>query len=1446
MGKSKSGTDELLAFRSWVKALTLEQLLNALHCDLTNDKDGQDYGILHQLISSQAPPSTPIHPQAMGYRPWATSHGANDGRDEECRVLRDRFTRPRLFQLLLRGSKRIPRKSTRQFEIICRKFQTPDGEILGLGSTQEQRDADEHIMRGTYFHKDVRCWFQPPNDNAKPIFILRMLHLVSRGQFLQKKFPISSKDCCENSFIAPWLLPTERWFSLPMYLASRYEIALWSAFRGSRTPFLSSSTFMNFKEKWNQDIKDYNLQKATLLTLRNHILSQDRERFPLVLDGMIYTLLNQQSLNSSFPPASLDSTPLLDIGRVRSNFRCLLYGTLEEEYALRFQEELLASEHIDNNENTFAKTKHIRKHNKSRRKKKKKPSIPSVCNIPLCDEEYESIEDECAKENFVDSHIPYLDNPTPSIERTRKVLLVLSLLEGVVEKVFDQVGLSPKVTDQMSQNVVNNAQDPSNALNNNPNSLQSFGEKIETTKEHIPSNPFLNSSKNPASSIHPDFQNFRNSLFSFLNNDADEAIKDILPRELEFPVFSQHGPLDIPWIYDDDHSTSFMGYRTREKSIFADFFRNDEIAESSEKKDLLASSTAASIASSTDKEPGSVDDADGISDVSSQDSDCTSEKIAPPTEEQLIELISTSVTDVELNSKCNLSSELERHDGNEKRHEALLIEVDNLKNLDESRYPSPPAPRTPSPQLSPILVSLADLKDIRERVPILAAAQGRGFLANKISSSFAGSLPSSPVQNSSKTLSPHRTHDDLRIKSSLDTPLGTKDGCRVVTQRRVDALISYRNAMVRPYTKSLCGWKDDNENEAVKHGSFNFTKSLCNPILDPNAPRKEVYNCAYSDIAGDNHGDDDRSQQLPKERSDFQNLSTTKDELTSISVVSQREPEEVAALRDERNTFRDMCLTLGAEVAKLKNMLAAQKGIYMEHYGREYLAAHTSYNSEFLKSDFHCITKARTIGPTSDIGIPRGDHDSAAQSEDGTDHLVNDRSEKPRFVHVRQASSGNTVFGSDVSVDQNINAMPNISSFIPPIGVDLGESELGSGFHSRLSKDIIKFLNANRLRLQKTESFRATAVHRLSKLVTALWPRAQVKLYGSYINGLSIPSSDLDFVICLPAVHKNALAITPGALEGRNAINESSQKLLARKLKGESWIDTRSIKLVERTIVPVIKVATKDTRARTIQLDISFDGPVHHGLEAIEMTNDILKQYPMVRPLLLVLKQFLLHRGLSTAYTGGLSSYCLFLMITRYLQEQSSSWGDCGSLLMGFLDFFGNSFDPRATGISVGRRLYFARMGPHIPYQPSVIPVSTPPVQQSSIGKNDLLHRRHSFTEKGNSEPASSRPPRYQPPASPRFPAPAISENTDLAARKSYTFDPLWVEDPLSAGNNVGRNAFRIFQVQRAFSDAHRALVANLEWENTSNMHHEVAEYPLLQCLLQSEDVMYDLDDFNR
>lgn len=63
-----------------------------------------------------------------------------------------------------------------------------------------------------------------------------------------------------------------------------------------------------------------------------------------------------------------------------------------------------------------------------------------------------------------------------------------------------------------------------------------------------------------------------------------------------------------------------------------------------------------------------------------------------------------------------------------------------------------------------------------------------------------------------------------------------------------------------------------------------------------------------------------------------------------------------------------------------------------------------------------------------------------------------------------------------------------------------------------------------------------------------------------YLN--SCMYSDLDLVICLPNVRRDTPAETPGDLEGRNAIKETWQQNLARKLSSEPWVDTKSLKTI--------------------------------------------------------------------------------------------------------------------------------------------------------------------------------------------------------------------------------------------------------------------------------------------
>jgi non-canonical poly(A) RNA polymerase PAPD5/7 len=56
------------------------------------------------------------------------------------------------------------------------------------------------------------------------------------------------------------------------------------------------------------------------------------------------------------------------------------------------------------------------------------------------------------------------------------------------------------------------------------------------------------------------------------------------------------------------------------------------------------------------------------------------------------------------------------------------------------------------------------------------------------------------------------------------------------------------------------------------------------------------------------------------------------------------------------------------------------------------------------------------------------------------------------------------------------------------------------------------------------------------------------------------------------------------------------------------------------------------------------------GVYVIDKINDYLKKMPALRPLVMVIKTFLLQRKLNSAATSGLSSYALICMAISLLQ----------------------------------------------------------------------------------------------------------------------------------------------------------------------------------------------------
>ena len=176
---------------------------------------------------------------------------------------------------------------------------------------------------------------------------------------------------------------------------------------------------------------------------------------------------------------------------------------------------------------------------------------------------------------------------------------------------------------------------------------------------------------------------------------------------------------------------------------------------------------------------------------------------------------------------------------------------------------------------------------------------------------------------------------------------------------------------------------------------------------------------------------------------------------------------------------------------------------------------------------------------------------------------------------------------------------------------------------------------------------------RVRDCVLSLWPSAAVHSYGSFMTGLGLPSSDLDLVLLHVPVDTKA----------------GLQQLAAVLHMQTAWV--LSLNAIDTARVPVIKVVGQ-VDGRQAVVDITFDqvgdhsSPtsdgsllhpcMHSGLASVDLLCHFVAVFPALRPLTLVLKQFLVERGLSSTYTGGLNSYCLVLMVVAFLQSRPDAY----------------------------------------------------------------------------------------------------------------------------------------------------------------------------------------------
>ncbi|CEP64693.1 non-canonical poly(A) polymerase TRF5 LALA0_S13e00826g [Lachancea lanzarotensis] len=213
-------------------------------------------------------------------------------------------------------------------------------------------------------------------------------------------------------------------------------------------------------------------------------------------------------------------------------------------------------------------------------------------------------------------------------------------------------------------------------------------------------------------------------------------------------------------------------------------------------------------------------------------------------------------------------------------------------------------------------------------------------------------------------------------------------------------------------------------------------------------------------------------------------------------------------------------------------------------------------------------------------------------------------------------------------------------------------------------KDFVSYISPS----QEEISLRNSTITKIRSAIKALWPDADLHVFGSFATDLYLPGSDIDCVV-------NSSA---GDKENRNCLYSLASFLKRRKLATQ-------VEVISKARVPIIKFVEPESQ---IHIDISFERI--NGLEAAKTIRGWLTQTPGLRELVLIVKQFLSARRLNSVHTGGLGGFSVICLVYAFLQLHPrvlsgdiSTDENLGILLIDMFELYGKNFGYDHVALSV-------------------------------------------------------------------------------------------------------------------------------------------------------------------
>lgn len=202
---------------------------------------------------------------------------------------------------------------------------------------------------------------------------------------------------------------------------------------------------------------------------------------------------------------------------------------------------------------------------------------------------------------------------------------------------------------------------------------------------------------------------------------------------------------------------------------------------------------------------------------------------------------------------------------------------------------------------------------------------------------------------------------------------------------------------------------------------------------------------------------------------------------------------------------------------------------------------------------------------------------------------------------------------------------------------------------------------------------RKNIVTQVQEIIAETLPDLRAEVFGSERVGLATSNSDIDFALWHADTERGI------GKRGPSPTRPFANKVMLRRLqKLSSALGSHSA--FERPSLIYARYPLAQATHCKSGLDVQIIG-MKDSVVSQEYVKAFQSEFPELRSLYHVIKEYLRREGLTDVYKGGLGSYTVFMMIVAFLKLRSSGRG-LGYQLIEFLEFY-SSFDTTQYALTI-------------------------------------------------------------------------------------------------------------------------------------------------------------------